>query len=166
MDLLSAIAAILLTKLDEEVQTNCPNLSRIPSTGIIKFLDHFASLPAAERGPLLEVMARLGAMQFFPPQQIAAEHERLRTSDPAYAKFWAAMQSPAFSYGLRYCDLKMARMMLNDQQSLDAMVKAAVHPGLAAARRPAKGTRIGSGSPPRPDGEGPSAAQIGERRVD
>ena len=54
MDLLSAVAAILLSKLDEEVQNNCPNLSRIPSTGIIKFLDHFASLPAAERGPLLE----------------------------------------------------------------------------------------------------------------
>ncbi|HEV3110922.1 MAG TPA: hypothetical protein VGY99_10550 [Candidatus Binataceae bacterium] len=123
MDLLSAIAALLLTKLGEEVHAGFPNLSRIPSTGAIKFLDHFASLTPAERGPLLEVMARLGAMQFFPIQQISAEHERLRTNDPAYTKFWAAMQSPAFGYGLRYCDLKMARMMLNDRQSLDAMAK-------------------------------------------
>ena len=33
------------------------------------------------------------------------------------------MQSPAFSYGLRYCDLKTARMMLNDQQSLDEIAR-------------------------------------------
>ena len=123
MDLRSGIAALLLTKLDDEVQAGFPNLSRIPSTGSIKFLDHFASLQPAERAPLLEVMARLGAMQFFPVPVIAAEHERLRTTDPAYAKFWAAMQSEAFGYGLRYSDLKMAKMMLNDRQSLDAMAK-------------------------------------------
>lgn len=59
MDLRSAIAALLLTKLHEQVQAGFPNLTRIPSGGIIKFLDYFASLPAAERGYLLEVMARL-----------------------------------------------------------------------------------------------------------
>jgi hypothetical protein len=120
---LSAIAGLLRGKLDEEVRLGFPNLRRIPSTGVIKFLDYFAASPAAGRAPLLDAMARLGAMQFFPPMQIAAEHERIQTGEPAYAQFLGALQSPAFGYGLRYCDLKMARMMVGDQQSMDEIKK-------------------------------------------
>jgi hypothetical protein len=123
MDLLSNIGALLRKRFDEEVDARFPNLSRIPSTGIIRFLDYFALLAPGERDPLLGTVARLGAMQFFPTSQIAAEHEKLRTGDPAYAQFQSAMQSPAFSYGLRYCDLKTARMMLADRQSLDEIAK-------------------------------------------
>jgi hypothetical protein len=123
MDLLSPIAALLRTKFDEEVDAGFPNLSRIPSTGIIRFLDYFAPLPPAQRGSLLDAMARLGALQFFPPPQIAHQHERLRTSNTAWAQFQTAMQSPAFGYGFRYCELKMSRMMLNDQQSLEEIAK-------------------------------------------
>jgi hypothetical protein len=54
---------------------------------------------------------------------IAAEYEQTRTGDPAYARFLSALLSPAFGYGLRYCDIKMARIMLNDQQSVDEMKK-------------------------------------------
>lgn len=118
-----AIAALLRTKLDQEVRLDFPKLRRIPSTGIIKFLDYFAALPAAQHAPLLDAMARAGAMQFFPPVQIAAEYEQIRTGDPAYARLLGALLSPAFGYGLRYCDIKMARMMLNDQQSVDEMKK-------------------------------------------
>ncbi len=118
-----AIAAPLRTKLDEEARLDFPSLRRIPSTGIIKFLDYFSALPPTQRDPLLDAIARVGAMQFFPPVEIAAEHERLRTGDPAYARYMAALHSPAFGYGLRYCDIKMARMMLDDQQSVDQMKK-------------------------------------------
>jgi hypothetical protein len=120
---LSEIAGLLRREFDDEVAAGFTKLRRIPSTGIIKFLDCFDSFPSGQHAPLLDAIARIAATRFLPAAQIAAEHEKIRTSDFAFTQFQAAMQSPAFGYLLRYVDVKMARMMLSDQQTLDEMAK-------------------------------------------
>jgi hypothetical protein len=123
MDLIPEIATLLRKEFDAEIAAGFPKLSRIPSSGVIKFLDYFAPLSPAERGPLLEVLAQLGAMHFFPTPQIAGEYEKLRTTNPALVRLGDAMQSAPFAYGLRYQDLRMSRMMLNDRESVAQIAK-------------------------------------------
>ncbi|HYM10135.1 MAG TPA: hypothetical protein VEU62_05370 [Bryobacterales bacterium] len=125
MDLLSRTGDLLLAELAGEAEAGAgfPKVTRIPSSGTIRFLDYFASLPVAERGPLLEATARAGAMCFFPPPLIARAYEELRTTNPACVQLHAALQSPFYSMGLRYCGLGMAKAMLNDPQSVVQMAK-------------------------------------------
>jgi hypothetical protein len=112
---------LLRAELDQEAAAGFPKLAQIPSVGVVRFLDYFKSLPSYEHDPLLEVLARLGAMQFLPSPLIAKAHEELRTTNTACLRMSAAMQSPPFVYGLRYEGLRMAKAVLNDPESLAHM---------------------------------------------
>lgn len=116
MDPISRTAAILRADFAREAADGFLTLRRIPATGIIKLLDYFADLSTFDRDQLLDAFARLGAMRF---------HNSLNRSldDPAYLAWRAAMQSERFGYGLRYVDVKMARMMLSDPESLTHMAE-------------------------------------------
>ena len=120
---LSDVAAVVRAELAQEADAGFPALSRIPCTGIVKFLDHFATLSPADRTALLDARARLGALHFFPAPLIAKAHEELRTTDPALLRFQEAMRSLPFSYGLRYLDLRMARAALRDPESMAHMAR-------------------------------------------
>jgi hypothetical protein len=119
----SDIAAMVRTEFAQEVDAGFPVLSRIPSTGALKFLDNFATLAPADRIALLDTLARIGALHFFPAPLIAKAHEQLRITDPALTRFYAVMQSGDFAYGLRYCDLRMARALMNDLESRAQMAR-------------------------------------------
>jgi hypothetical protein len=119
----SDIAALIRTELAQEVDAGFPVLGRIPSTGTVKFLDNFATLSPPDRIALLDSLALAGALHFFPAPLIANAHEQLRTADPAVIRFYDVMQSGDFAYGLRYCDLRMARAMMNDPESRAQMAR-------------------------------------------
>lgn len=123
MDLLSNIAALLRSEFSQEASAGFPRLARIPCTSIVKFLDYFEAQAPSDRGALLDVAARLGAMKFLPPPLISREYQELRTNDPAYVRFWAAMQSERFAHGYRYQGVKMTRMMARDPDTVAAVAK-------------------------------------------
>ena len=106
-----------------EASAGFPRLMRIPSTSIIKFLDYFEAQAATDRDALLDVLARLGAMKFLPPPLISRDYQELRTSHPAYSRFWAAIQSERFAHGYRYEGVKMTRMMVRDPGTVAAIAK-------------------------------------------
>jgi hypothetical protein len=119
-----AIAAALRAELAREAAGGFPLLSRIPSTGTVKFLDHFATLAPSEHAPLIGGLAQIGALSFLPPPLIAAAHEQLRTADTVMSRFFATMRtSLPFAYGLRYLDVRMARAALRDPESMTHMAR-------------------------------------------
>jgi hypothetical protein len=119
---LSDIATLVRAELAQEVDAGFPVLSRIPSTGIIKFLDNFATLGQADRMSLLDALARIAALNFFPAPLIARAYEQLRT-DSAIIRFYDSMQSGGFAYGLRYLDVRMARAAVRDPESRAQMAR-------------------------------------------
>jgi hypothetical protein len=123
VDLLSNVAMLLRSDFAQEAATGFPRLARIPCTSVIKFLDYFEAQAPADRQPLLDVLARFSAMKFFPPQLISRQYQELRTSNPAYVRFWAAMQSERFAHGYRYEGVKMTRMMVRDVETVAAITK-------------------------------------------
>ncbi len=118
-----AIAALIREELAREVATAFATLTRIPSSGVIKLLDYLATLSDADRAALIEAQARVGALFFFPAPLITKAHEDLRTTDPALLRLKEGLGAPAFSYGLRYLDLRMHRMMRNDPESMARMAE-------------------------------------------
>ena len=120
---LTAIGALVRAELAREVDGGLPVLSRIPSTRIVKFLDNFATLAPGDRTALLDALARLGALQFFPAPLIAKAHEQLRTTDPALIRLHDGLRSQAFAYGLRYLDVRMARAAVRDPESMAHMAR-------------------------------------------
>jgi len=123
VDLLSTIATLLRSEFAKEAATGFPTLDRIPCTSVIKFLDYFEAQAPAARQPLLDALARFGAMKFLPPSLVSREFEELRTSNSAYVRFWAAMQSERFAHGYRYEGVKMTRMMVRDVETVAAIAK-------------------------------------------
>lgn len=117
-ELLSRIAALLRTDLAAEVDAGFPAVTRIPSTEAIKFLDYFAALDLDERAALLDAMARLGAMQFFPPPAISSDALDLTSTNPALLAYRNAQQSGDFAFGFRYVEPRMAKMMLTDPDGI------------------------------------------------
>src|SRR5260370_19906131 len=122
-NILSSIAALLRADFAVEADAGFSTVKRIPSTEAVKLLDYFAALEPDGRGPLLDVMARLGAMQFFPSPQAYQEALDLNASDAAIVQLRTALQSGHFAYGLRYVDLRMARAMLNDPASMSRIAQ-------------------------------------------
>ena len=120
---LADTAGLVRPDLAAEMDAGFPTLSRIPNTLIVKVLDHFETLDAAERASLLDSRARLAALHFFPAPLIAKAHEELRTTDPALLRFQDAMKALPFAYGLRYLDLRMAKAMLRDPESRAMMAQ-------------------------------------------
>ncbi|MBV8149494.1 MAG: hypothetical protein JO092_10415 [Candidatus Eremiobacteraeota bacterium] len=122
-ELETRIAVMVRSELAAEANAGFPTARRIPSTDAVKFLDYCALLDAAERSALLDALAKGIALQFFPPE---VAHERslsLVNDDPALVQFRKAMQSGHFAYGLRYADLRMARQVLKDPESMTRMAQ-------------------------------------------
>jgi hypothetical protein len=109
--------------LAQEVEAGFPLLSRIPSTGIVQFLDNFATLEPADRMSLLDALARIAALNFFPAPLIARAHEQFRTTDSTVIRFYRGMQSGDFAYGLRYLDVRMARAAVRDPETMAHMAR-------------------------------------------
>jgi hypothetical protein len=119
-----SVAAILRAEFAKEYAAGLPMLRRIPATGAIRFLDYFESLDPTAQLELFDAMALASAMHFFPPPMIARQHEELRTSNPAFRRLLEEMtQSPRYTMGLRYVDLRMRKAMLGDAQSVAVMAE-------------------------------------------
>lgn len=122
-DLLRCIAALIRTDFAAEVEAGFPAVSRIPSTETIKFLDYFAGLGPDECAELLDALARLGAIQFFPQSVVSSYALDLTSNNPALLRYRNALQSGNFAYGLRYVEPRMARMMLMDSEGMAHMAE-------------------------------------------
>jgi len=120
---LDGVSALIRSHLDAEVQAGFPKLARTPSTGVIRFLDYFDSLTAAERDSLLAALAKIQTLSFFPPQAVRGKLEQMMATTPAFASYRQAMQSVLFSMGLRYLDLRMRKAMLADPTSRRMMAQ-------------------------------------------
>jgi len=117
------VSALLKTHLGEEAQSGFPRLTQIPSTDIIRFLDYFHTLTAADRDSLLAALAQIDALNLFPAPAVRARVETLITTDPAFVSYRQAMQSAPFTMGLRYVGLRMLKSMLADRMSMEMMAR-------------------------------------------
>jgi hypothetical protein len=100
-----------------------PRLRRIPSANVVRSLDYFATLDDARRQALIDSLATLGAMRFYPPPQIREDALRLIDSDPPLVAWREAARSPEFSMGLRYEGIRMRKAMLSDPMSIRMMAE-------------------------------------------
>lgn len=122
-DLLSSITALLRADFTAEAEAGFPAVTRIPSTEAVKFLDYFAELGPGGRVALLDALARLGAIQFFPPPVVYREALDLNSNNPALVRYRATLQSGHFAYGLRYVEPRMAKAMLSDPEGMAHMAQ-------------------------------------------
>ncbi len=120
---LPEVTALVRNHLVREVAAGFPTLTRIPSSGVIRFLDYFATLPEPDRAALLDSRAKGGALQFFPPRDAydAALHHA--NHDPAILRYRAALHSGPLAMGLRYQDLRMIKATLGDPMSMAMMAQ-------------------------------------------
>jgi hypothetical protein len=122
-DLRTNIAALLLGDFKAEAEAGFPTVRRIPSADAVKLLDYFATLNSAEADALLEALARGHAIQFFPPSAVGREVLELSDSNSALVQFRDATREGHFAYGLRYQDVRHARAILRDPQSMRYMAE-------------------------------------------
>src|SRR5262245_53930782 len=114
------VSVLLRTRFAEEADAGFPTLRRIPSSGVIKWLDYVETLKANDRESLLDALARTGALRFFHPAMVRERYDHL-ASDPAFQQYLAAMQSPPFTMGLRYWGIPMRQQILKDAASVEMM---------------------------------------------
>src|SRR5450631_4369832 len=117
------VTALMKAHFLAEAEAGFPELSRIPSSGTIRFLDYFSSLSANDQTSLIDSHARLAAMTFFPSTMARDQMLEFINTDPALLAQRQAMQSPTFSMGLRYEGLRMRKAMLGDAMSMEMMAK-------------------------------------------
>ena len=122
-DLRTKIAALLLADFQAEAEAGFPTVRRIPSADAVKFLDYFATLNSAAADALLEALAHGHATQFFPPSTVGREFLELSESNSALVQFRDATREGHFAYGLRYQDVRHARAILRDPQSMRYMAE-------------------------------------------
>jgi len=120
---LPAVTALIKDHLVQEVEAGFPRLTRIPGSGVIKFLDYFSTLPEPDRKTLLNARAQGGALQFFPPRDAYDAALRLANHDPALQRYGAAMLTGPLAMGLRYQDLRMIKATLGDPMSMAMMAQ-------------------------------------------
>jgi len=121
---LDEVVALVKTCLSEEADAGFPRLSLCPSSYTIKFLDYFATLGAADRGALLQSLARIHGGRFFIHQREIMEQVRhVAMSDPTTHRYRAALQTPVYTMGMRHSGLRMAKAMLNDAMSVAMMAQ-------------------------------------------
>jgi hypothetical protein len=120
---LDAVTALVKAYLVEECQAGFPKLSLVPSTDTIKFLDYFSTLSAADGESLLDALARVGVMGFFPRLAVGDRLLELVKTDPAVVRYGTALQSAQFAMGLRYQGLRMAKAVLTDRVSVEMMAR-------------------------------------------
>lgn len=109
-DLRSTVTAFLRADLGAEAAAAFPRLRRVPSTDVIWFLDYFAGQERAEREALLDGLAGLGALAFFPREAGPREVQELEGRHPAFARFRAPRNRMGYKGGTRYTDVKMLNM--------------------------------------------------------
>src|SRR5260370_37097054 len=115
---LDEVVALVKTYLSEEADAGFPRLSLCPSSYTIKFLDCFATLGAADRGVLLQSLARIHGGRFFIHQREIMEQVRhVAMSDPTTQCYRAALQSPVYTMGMRHSGLRAAKAMSYDAMS-------------------------------------------------
>ena len=120
---LDDISALLKAHLDGEAQAGFPRLTRVPSSGAIQFLDCFASLAAPDRDLLLAGLAEIAALNLLPSPEARQRVEALVTTNPAFASYRQARQSPQLTMGLRYVGLRMMKSMLGDRMTMEMMAR-------------------------------------------
>jgi hypothetical protein len=107
-----------------EADTGGGRVRRIPTAGVIRFLD-YADSPA-DRQPLLESLARMHTLGFLYSPDSHDTLLRLMAEDPVCIAMQNTMRSPSFSMGLRYAGLRMMKAMLLDRQSVEMMAQTRV----------------------------------------
>jgi hypothetical protein len=117
------VTTLLKARLQAEVDGGFPKLSRIPSSGAIRFLDCFSSFAPGLQSALVDSHARLAAMTFLPAAMTRDALLEFVNTDRALLAQREAMQSPHFSMGLRYEGLRMRKAMLGDPQSVKMMAE-------------------------------------------
>jgi hypothetical protein len=120
---LDDVTALIKAHLVEEFQAGFPRLSRAPSTGTIKFLEHFSTLATADQDLLLNTLARVSALRFFSPLAVRDQMLELANTDPDLLRYRAAMHSAPFGMGLRYQGLRTVKSMLADRMSVEMMAQ-------------------------------------------
>jgi hypothetical protein len=112
--------ALLRAHMAPEVEAGFPNLTRTPSTSVIKFLDYMSTLEAADRDSVLDALAHLAALKFFPPSLpwVRDRMMEIANTDPAMLRYREAMMSATYSMGMRHQDLRMMKAMLGDPTSV------------------------------------------------
>jgi hypothetical protein len=118
MENFDQVRAILKAHMAEEAQAGFPNLSRTPSSSVIKFLDYATALAPTDLDSLLDAMAHGSAFGFFSPLLVRDSIMELTNTDPALLRYRAAMQSQEYSMGMRHQGLRMMKAMLNDPFSV------------------------------------------------
>lgn len=111
---LDEASSLLKSHLRAEAVTGFPRLRRTPSTAVVQFLDYFDTLPAGEADALLDALAELGALRFFPPPEAHSRMQSITTANRAYLAYRRALQSPQFTLGLRYVEPRMRKALLSD----------------------------------------------------
>lgn len=97
----SVIEPLLRAEFGREAQAGFPCLAHVPQTGVVQFLDYYASLDPEDQSALLDALALRGSVLFnlrpgvsFPPA-------------PAFERYWSTVRSQGpFCGGCRYCDVK------------------------------------------------------------
>jgi hypothetical protein len=112
------VQALLKKHLADEADAGFPRLTRIPSSSMIRLLDYMGTLSSADRNLLLDTFAQISALRFFPTRSARERTMELVSADPAYLRYFAAMQSPAYKMGLRHQGLRMTKAMLADPVSI------------------------------------------------
>jgi hypothetical protein len=69
------------------------------------------------------VRAHIGALRFFPPLLIGDRMMELANTDPALLRYRAAMQSAAYSMGMRHQSLRMLKAMIGDPMSMKTIAE-------------------------------------------
>src|SRR5262245_9001231 len=91
-----------------EWATGFPTLKRIPSTRVVRFLDYFAALSAAEQTELSDALVDRGSHYLCPPLPPASP------SGEAYSRYAAATEWRGFGGGLRYTPIKLLAGVAKD----------------------------------------------------
>jgi hypothetical protein len=99
-------------KLDAEVASGYPLISRVPSTYTWKIVDYLATLAAAERDALLRAFSANGLFLLRPERNFGLH--AYAAGDPAYRRFVEAMPQRA---DWKYTGVRMLRGILGDLRS-------------------------------------------------
>jgi hypothetical protein len=118
---LDRVAAVVRSHMQAERQAGFPRLTRIPAASVIRWLDYFGTLDDAAGQALLDSMATLAAMRFYPPSVIQEHARHSIDPDASLIACRDAMRSPQFSMGLRYEGIRMRKAMMSDPMSVRMM---------------------------------------------
>ncbi len=105
----SAAIEFLRDEFAKEWNAGFPRLKRIPDTQVVKCLDYFAGLDAADQADLRSALARVRSGVLF--QEMIAQPPE----DPAYRRFTEATGFGGFGGGYRYTPVRLLAGIAKDQ---------------------------------------------------